>query len=87
MEVLTYQPRHTKVRFEKPAGATFNGFPGPTTGSLLVKDEEGNWITEDEPEEAEPTEEGEDESGGDDGTEDDDFYEQWEPPPKQHVYF
>ncbi len=87
VEVLTYQPRHTKVRFEKPAGATFNGFPGPTTGSLLVKDEEGNWITEDEPEEAEPTEEGEDESGGDDGTEDDDFYEQWEPPPKQHVYF
>jgi penicillin-binding protein 1A len=88
VEVLTYQPRYTKTRFERPAGATFNGFPGPDTGAPLVKDEEGNWISDQEAEDAEPAEdEADGDSDGEDGGEDDDFYEQWEPPPKQHVYF
>lgn len=87
-EVLTYQPRYTRISFEKPAGATFNGFPGPATGSKLIEDEEGNWISEQQAEEGESAEDdGHTESAGDGDGSDEDFYERWEPPPKQHVYF
>ena len=41
-----YVPRYTQKEFVKPAGATFNGFPAPATGSKLIRDEEGNLIDE-----------------------------------------
>lgn len=41
-----YTSRYTEKDFTKPAGATFNGFPGPVTGSKMTRDEEGNLIDE-----------------------------------------
>jgi len=83
---LIYQPRYTKVKFEKPAGATFNGFPAPVVGAGMVKDEEGNWQLV-ETEEEQPEDEPEENGGGNDEGGDDDFYHQWEPPPEHHVYW
>ncbi|HES57975.1 MAG TPA: hypothetical protein ENO21_00935 [Firmicutes bacterium] len=83
VEVVKYEPRYTQTEFEKPAGATFNGFPAPQTGQKLVRDEEGNLVPEKAEEEAE---EGEgDESR--DPREDDGFYNPWDPPPSGHVFF
>lgn len=87
VQMLTYQPRYTKVKFERPAGATFNGFPGPVTGSKLIEDEEGNWISEQQADEEGTADDEASETDGGDGGSDDDFYERWEPPPKHHVYF
>ncbi|MCH7473025.1 hypothetical protein IIA79_08760, partial [bacterium] len=86
-KVVIYEPRYTQTKFEKPAGATFNGFPGAIVGAVLVQDEEGNWVPEEQAEEAGAEEE---QQPGDDSEESADpseheFYEQWEPPP--HVYF
>jgi penicillin-binding protein 1A len=86
VEQLVYQPRYTKLQFEKPEGVTFNGFPGAVVGAGMVKDEEGNWQlaeTEEQEEESEDSDDGV--SEGDDP--DDDFYHQWEPPPEHEVYW
>jgi len=79
VEVLAYEPLYTQRLFEKPSGATFNGFPAAEVGELLIKDEEGQWHQPDEVEE----ELDENEGVGEDGESDDesDFYEQWDPPP------
>ncbi|MBN2083337.1 transglycosylase domain-containing protein [bacterium] len=87
-QILVYQPRYTKVKFEKPEGATFNGFPAPVTGSGMTRDEEGNWVLNEIP--GEEGEENEEETGnGDEGQSGDDngFYEQWEPPAEHDVYW
>jgi len=87
-EVLVYQPRYTKTTFEKPAGATFNGFPAPTTGSGMTKDEEGNWVLNEIPgEEGEDDEEATAGEAGDESGDDSGFYDQWEPPPEHEVYW
>jgi membrane peptidoglycan carboxypeptidase len=90
LEELIYQPRYTQVKFEKPAGATFNGFPAPDVGAGMEKDEEGNWTlvdTGEDEDQAEDEQAGSDEAGGEDGDDDEDFYEQWEPPPEHNVYW
>jgi len=90
VEVVDYEPRYTQLEFVKPEGATFSGFPGPVVGTPLVKDEEGNFIPENEEEGTAP-EDQEDQSGqdGDNSEEedDDDFYDQWTPPPDNQVFF
>ncbi len=87
VEVVTYEPRYTVREFSKPAGATFNGFPGAVTGGGLVKDEEGNWITQKELDEQKAAEAG-DGGAGDAPPEDGgDFYEPYEPPPHENVFW
>lgn len=88
-EIVLYEPRYTQTEFQKFAGATFNGFPAPQVGAKLVKDEDGNWVPEEQVEEEPPEEEegeddGEEDSGDDDGNS---FYEQWDPPQSGHVFF
>lgn len=87
VEVVIYEPRYTQKKFKKPPGATFNGFPGAQVGQKWERDEEGNWIIPgQESVEEEGEETSEDESGpsssGNNG-----FYERWDPPPDNNVFF
>jgi penicillin-binding protein 1A len=85
VEIVRYEPRYTQTEFEKPPGASFNGFPAPQAGQKLERDEEGNLvIAPPEPEEGEDPGEG-DESR--DPRDDDGFYNPWDPPPSGHVFF
>jgi penicillin-binding protein 1A len=85
-ETVLYEPRYTQKEFVKPAGAKFNGFPAPVIGGGLVKDENGNWITQKEADEKKAAAEGE--AGGDaPPANGDDFYEPYEPPPQGHVFW
>ena len=68
-----YTPPYTEKDFVKPAGAAFNGFPAPTTGSKLIRDEEGNLIDEAAKKKLE------EELINENGALPDEFYTPWEP--------
>jgi penicillin-binding protein 1A len=82
VETVAYAPRYTKVKFEKPAGATFSGFRGGSAGST----------TAGEGAEAQAQSDQQNGQGGGQGSEkppkdDSGFYEPYQPPPDNHVYF
>ena len=83
-EIVVYQPRYTLTKFEKPAGASFNGFPAPQQGKVLERDEDKNLIIAPEPGAGE--EDGEEGNSGD-PRDDGSFYNPWDPPPSGHVFF
>ena len=87
VEVVIYEPHYTQRSFEKPAGATFNGFPGAVTGEGLVKDEEGNWVTQKELDEQQAEEAGQSGAGETPPDAGSDFYEPYEPPPHENVFW
>jgi penicillin-binding protein 1A len=68
-----YTCRYTEKDFTKPEGATFNGFPGPVTGSKMTRDEEGHLIDE------EARKKLEEELAAENAALPDEFYTPWEP--------